>query len=152
MKLKKTINHKERGVTMLRNLIAISAAFGGGITVGGAAAAFFTILQVVPRLVQVTETNSYIKTYQQIVITGFILFTIIYFTNFNLHLSKYTTILIGLIFGTFIGLLSSALAEVLNVIPILSKKLKIKDNLNYIIWALMAGKVAGSICFWIFIQ
>jgi stage V sporulation protein AB len=65
-------------------------------------------------------------------------------------LSKYLTIPIGLILGIFIGLLSSALAEVLNVIPVLSKKLKIKDNLKYIVWTLMLGKVAGSLYFWIF--
>lgn len=135
---------------MVRNIVAITAALGGGIAVGGAAAAFFTILQVVPRLVQVTETYEHIKTYQFISITGFILFTIIYFSNFKLHLHKYATIPIGIVFGIFIGLVSSALAEVLNVIPILSKKLKIKDNLKYVIWTLVAGKVAGSLCFWIF--
>lgn len=137
---------------MVRNLVSILAAFGGGITVGGAAAAFITILQIIPRLVQVSETSDYIKTYQLVLITSFILFTIIYFSEFHLSLSKYITIPIGVIFGIFVGLLSSALAEVLNVIPVLSKKLKIKDNLKYVIWALVVGKLAGSLYFWLYVQ
>ncbi len=135
---------------MVKNIISVVSAFGGGFTVGGAAAAFISILQIIPRLLQITETYDRIKVYKFVISTSFIFFTVLYFSDFRLNLSKYITIPIGLVLGTFIGLLSSALAEVLNVIPVLSKKLKIKDNLKYIIWTLMLGKVAGSLYFWIF--
>lgn len=137
---------------MSKYLIPIGIAFGGGVTVGSAAAAFVTILQVVPRLIQVTNTKRRIILYQWAITTGFILFTIIYFSDFHLNLSKYITIPIGIICGVFIGLLSSALAEVLNVIPVLSKKLKIKDSLKYVIWTLMVGKVVGSLYFWLYVK
>ncbi len=131
-------------------LLLISIAFGGGVTVGSAAAAFITILQIVPRLVQITNTKNQIKIYQLNIAISFVLFVVIYFSNFHMNLPKIIVILIGLFCGTFIGLLSSALAEVLNVIPVMAKKLKIKENLKYVIWALMAGKVMGSLYFWIF--
>ena len=51
--------------------------------------------------------------------------------------------------GTFLGLFSSALAEVLNVIPVFSKKFKMKHQLKFIIVALMFGKVAGSLLYWL---
>ncbi|MDR7857148.1 stage V sporulation protein AB [Tissierella sp.] len=137
---------------MGKYLIPVIAAFGGGVTVGSAAAAFITILQIMPRLIKISESNEYIKVYQYMIIASFILFTIIYFSDFHLSLSKHTTIPMGFVCGIFIGMVSSALAEVLNVIPVLSKKLKIKDNLKYIIWTLMLGKVAGSLYFWIFIK
>lgn len=127
-------------------------AFGGGVAVGSAAAAFITILLILPRLAQVTDTREYIKIYQSTIVFSFIVSMFIYFTDIHMTLPKYFMILIGLIYGTFVGLLSSALAEVLNVIPVLSKKIKIKDSLKYVIWALMAGKVAGSLFYWIYLN
>lgn len=137
---------------MVRYIIVIIVAFGGGVTVGSAAAAFIAILQVVPRLVQISSTNDHIKTYQYILVTGFVLFTAIYFSDFHLNLSKYMTIPIGFTYGVFIGLLSSALAEVLNVIPVLAKKFKLKNRMTYIMFTLMAGKIAGALYFWILMK
>ncbi len=131
-------------------LLLISIAFGGGVTVGSAAAAFLTILKIIPRLVQLSNTRKHIKIYQNVVSISFILFTIIYFSNFYMVFNPTIVMVIGLLYGTFIGLISSALAEVLNVIPVLSKKFKIKDNMKYVIWALMGGKVVGSLYFWLF--
>lgn len=135
---------------MVAKLLLITIAFGGGLTVGSAAAAFITILQIVPRLVQITNTWRQIKVYQLTISVSFVLFVALYFSNFHMNLPKIIVMLIGLLYGTFIGLLSSALAEVLNVIPVMSKKLKIKDNLRYVIWTLMVGKVAGSLYFWLY--
>jgi len=135
---------------MFKHTILLIMAFGGGVTVGTAAAAFFSVLQVIPRLVQVTQTRNSIVLYQYMIIISFILFTFVYFFDFNLNLSKYLAIPMGLIYGIIIGLISSALAEVLNVIPVLSKKLKIKDDLKYIIITLVVGKVAGSLYYWLF--
>lgn len=135
------------GVKLLLGTIG----FGGGLAVGSAAAAFITILQIVPRLAQITNTWKYIKLYQMILSISFILFVMIYFSEFHVNLPKIMIMIIGLLYGVFIGLVSSALAEVLNVIPAMSKKFKMKDSLKYVIWALMAGKVAGSLYFWLFL-
>ena len=135
---------------MVTKLLLILIGFGGGLTVGSAAAAFITILQIVPRLVQITNTKNQIKIYEFTITLSFVLFVILYFSNFHINLPKIIVMIIGLFCGTFIGLLSSALAEVLNVIPVMAKKLKIKENLRYVIWTLMAGKVTGSLYFWLF--
>ena len=134
---------------MIRYITLITIAFGGGVTVGSAAAAFITLLQVVPRLVQISNTRYLIKTYESIIVFGFVLFTIIYFSEFHLNLNKYMMIPIGFIYGTFIGMLSSALAEVLNVIPILAKKFKLKNQMSYIMVTLMIAKIVGALYFWI---
>jgi stage V sporulation protein AB len=134
---------------MTKNILSIVAIFGGGVTVGSAAAAFITLLQIVPRLIQITETQDYVKLYQYTMVSGFVLFTFIYFSNFHVGLNKIFVGLIGLVFGIFIGLFSSALAEVLNVVPVLSKKFKLKDRLKYVIGALLLGKVTGSIYYWL---
>mgnify|MGYP000980189750 FL=1 len=51
--------------------------------------------------------------------------------------------------GTFVGLFASALAEVLNVVPVFAKKFKVKHELKFIIGALIFGKVVGSLFYWL---
>lgn len=137
---------------MMKNILLMLIALSGGITAGSAAAAFLALLEVIPRLMQISDTRNYIKLYQGVLTFGFVLFTLIYFTEFHLNLSKYVAIPSGFLYGMFIGIFSSALAEVLNVIPVLAKKLKLRDNLVYVIYTLMAGKVIGSIFYWLHIK
>ncbi len=135
---------------MLKYIILIPVSLGGGIAVGTALAAFLAILQIIPRLIQLTNTNNYIKLYYWNIIIAVILFNVLYMFEYSINIDKYIMIFLGGVYGIFIGLLSSALAEVLNVIPILSKKFKIKNNLKYTIYALMVGKVIGSLYYFIF--
>lgn len=137
---------------MLKYLALILIGFGGGITVGTATAAFFTILLILPRLAQITDTRDKIKIYKFTLVISSILSIFAYFYKFSFNLPKIVTAPIGLFLGIFVGLLSSALAEVLNVIPVLSKKLKVKDSLKYILWALLGGKVAGSLFYWLLLN
>lgn len=134
------------------NIFLVLIALGGGVTVGSAAAAFLALLEVIPRLMQISDTRDYIKLYQGVLTFGFVLFTVIYFSEFHLNLSKYLTIPAGFLCGMFIGIFSSALAEVLNVIPVLTKKFKLRDSLIYVIYTLMAGKVIGSLFYWFYIK
>lgn len=137
---------------MMNYLALILIAFGGGVMVGTATSAFISILQIVPRLTQITNTREKINLYQFTIVISFILSILVYFGDFSLHLPQILTVPIGLICGIFVGLFSSALAEVLNVIPVLSKKLKVKDSLKLIIWSLMGGKVAGALIYWLLLN
>lgn len=133
-------------------LLMVIIALGGGLTVGGAIAAFVSMLEIIPRLVHLSRTHQYKIAYQNAFTVGVIVFTIIYFYDYNMDLGNIIVGLIGLVFGTFIGIFSSALAEVLNVIPVMAKKFKLKDDLKIIIYALLFGKVAGSLYYWIILK
>lgn len=136
---------------MISALMAI-VGLGGGIIVGGAIAAFISLLGIIPRLIQISRTHQYKILYQNAFISGATIFTIVYFFDFSIELSNVLVCIIGMIFGVFIGLFSSALAEVLNVIPVMSKKLKIKDDLKLIVYALLLGRVAGSLYYWLILK
>lgn len=47
--------------------------------------------------------------------------------------------------GIFTGCLAGALAEVLNVFPIISRRFSVRRYIPYIIYAVAAGKMIGSI-------
>ena len=57
-----------------------------------------------------------------------------------------------ILMGGFIGLLASALAEVLNVIPVLLGRLDLQNYTKYIFISLASGKVVGSLIDWIFMN
>lgn len=134
------------------DLLAIIIGLSGGLVVGAAFAGFISMLEIIPRLVHISRTYEYKILYQNAFSLGVITFTIVYLFDYNIKLNNIMVAIIGIIFGTFIGMFSSALAEVLNVIPVLSKKLKVKDELKIIIYALLFGKVAGSLYYWLIIR
>lgn len=129
-------------------ILPIVSSLGGGVVVGGALAAFISLLKIIPRLIQVTETEEFTVLYQYIYCLGGIIFMIIYFSDIHFNIGKILTAIIGLFIGIYIGLFSSAIAEVLNVLPLIYKKFKVKDYMKWIIYAVLAGKVAGSLYFW----
>lgn len=110
------------------DILSIVAAFSGGAIVGGAMAAFITLLQVIPRLLHIIDKRESIKFLEDVFIAGSVVFSFIYFTDWNLMIAKIGLLLIGLLTGIFTGFFSSALAESLNVLPVIAKKFKIKKN------------------------
>ncbi|WP_093750645.1 stage V sporulation protein AB [Tepidimicrobium xylanilyticum] len=137
------------GVSDGKGIIISFISFSTGVTIGSAAAAFFTLLQIIPRLIQITGTKEKIKKYEFVAALGGALASLIYFYYFKLSISKYLTVLVGILIGFFYGLFASALAEVLNVTPVFAKKFKVKHQLKFIIWALILGKVFGSLFYWL---
>nr|WP_306432282.1 stage V sporulation protein AB [Wansuia hejianensis] len=125
-------------------------SLSGGVVAGGALAAFITLLQLLPRLTQVTNTRKYVRLYQYIFTIGSLASTIMYFSSYHFNLKRSVVIIVGIFIGIFIGSFSSALAEVLNVIPVLAKKFKIKNEIKYIIYVLALGKVLGSLYFFLY--
>lgn len=55
---------------------------------------------------------------------------------------------VGLFDGIFVGMLAAALTEVLNVLPILAKRLRMTSYLFGLLLAMVFGKVAGSLFDW----
>jgi len=127
----------------------ILIGLGGGLLEGAGVASFLTLLDIVPRLTQLTNSYKYVSFYQNILILSSVSVTLGLFFNIKLYLSKFLLIPIGLFFGMYIGLLAGALAEILNVIPVLERRLKLKKNIYYPMIAISLGKVIGSLIQWL---
>ncbi len=134
----------------MKNILPIISSFGGGVLVGGAYAAFITLIKIFPRMIQLTETKRYLKLYEIIFMLSSWLFTLAYFYGFNIGIKALVPI-VGLFSGIFLGVFSSALAETFNVIPSISKKFKIKKQMKLVILSLLAGKVCGALYYFIFL-
>ncbi len=122
--------------------------FSNGIIAGSGLVALLTILDIIPRLAQLTNTYSEIKIYENIIIIGAVLAAITSLAGVSINLGKFTVVIVGFFIGIFIGLLASALAEVLNIIPVLIRRFRLEGYAGYIIYSLIAGKVLGALLNW----
>ena len=134
---------------MIEKLLAILIGFSGGVSVGAGYVAFLTVLNVIPRLTQLTKSVRYVHFYEAAVILGAVIGTIFSLWDFTLNLSFLLLAGFGILSGIFNGMLAAALTEVLNVFPILAKRIGMQDSLGYILIALVLGRILGSLFQWI---
>ncbi|WP_221565303.1 stage V sporulation protein AB [Alkalihalobacillus sp. TS-13] len=134
----------------IKIIIVMLIGLGGGLAVGAGFVAILTVFGIIPRLMQITKTYSKLKGYEIGIITG-VLFSSWYgLRDLTISSSQWLLIPIGIASGTFIGMLAAALTEVLNVLPILMKRVGFKEQVLILLMAILFGKVVGSLFHWIF--
>ncbi|WP_442601164.1 stage V sporulation protein AB [Paenibacillus sp. KN14-4R] len=121
----------------------------GGIAVGSGMVAFLVVLDIIPRLMQVSKSFSCIRRYEEAVVFGSLLFTILDFEGVIFTLPVFSTAVIGLFSGCFVGMLAGALTEVINVLPILAKRIGLDSYMIWLLMAMILGKVFGSLLEWL---
>lgn len=131
-------------------LFIILIGGAGGLAVGAGFVAFLTVLGIIPRLTQLTKTMNLISLYEWAVVMGALLGTVGSLRDPILNFSPYITIPLGITGGIYIGMLAAALTEVLNVLPILAKRVRVDDRIISLLMAIVLGKVCGSLFHWIF--
>lgn len=129
----------------------IIVGLAGGIAVGSGFVAFLTVLDIIPRLGQATGLQK-TKSFEAAVVLGALVFTFIDFHSFQFGIFPIAAALIGLFCGIFVGMLAAALTEVLNVFPILAKRLHLGRFIAWLLMAMVFGKVAGSLFDWLVFQ
>ncbi|WP_339227920.1 stage V sporulation protein AB [Oceanobacillus sp. FSL K6-2867] len=130
------------------NLLQILIGFSGGLAVGAGFVAFITVLGIIPRLIQLSKTDKLIKVYSASVILGLMAGTYFSFADLSLNQPVLVLLLWGLFHGIFNGMLAAALTEVLNVFPILSRRVRLDHYLLILLMAIVFGKIFGSLFQW----
>ncbi|MCA1030599.1 stage V sporulation protein AB [Bacillus timonensis] len=134
----------------IKFITIIFIGLSGGLAVGAGFVAFLTVLGVIPRLTQLTKTSKYIHFYEWGVVLGAVSGGWFSLQDVSFNLSALLLIPIGLASGTFVGMLAAALTEVLNVLPIMAKRIGIAEKIVILLMAIVFGKITGSLFHWIF--
>ena len=133
---------------VLHGIIMVFLGFAGGIAVGAGVIALFVVLDIIPRLAQLTRSYDKVHWYEGAMIAGSVFGTVADFWHWGLYVWKPLSGVVGLLNGIFVGMLAAALTEVLNVLPILAKRVHLQKYLFFLLLAMVLGKVAGSFFDW----
>ncbi len=124
-------------------LMGISA---GGVTSAGVFA-LITVIGVIPRLAGKTHTARWLHWYEWAVILGGIWGNAVNLFQIPKGGGQFLLILYGLGSGMFISSLIMSLAEVLNVVPVMCRRIRLTTGIPYIVLGLALGKMAGALLF-----
>ncbi|QDP40518.1 stage V sporulation protein AB [Radiobacillus deserti] len=127
----------------------ILIGFASGLIVGTGFVGFLTVLGIIPRLVQLSKTHNYMKIIELSVIFGALFGVYLAFTDIHFQASKPVIVIWGSLHGIFIGMLAAALTEVLNVFPLLAKRIGMEIHILWFLMAIVFGKIFGSIFQWV---
>lgn len=132
--------------------LVILIGLAGGLAVGGGFVAFIVVLDIIPRLAQLTHTRHRIAWLESAVVCGVIYWTFADYNDWSWHALPLGAAVIGSFAGIFVGMLAAALTEVLNVLPIIAKRIRLLNVLKWLLLAMVLGKVCGSLFDWIVFQ
>ena len=136
-------------MSLLDSFLLAFIGLAGGVAVGSGFVAFLTVLDIVPRLTAMTRTRKRVPWYETALVMGALLFTLADFRGWIFSLLPVATGFIGLLCGIFVGFLTGALTEVVNVLPILAKRIRMESRIFWLLMAMVLGKVAGSLFQWL---
>ncbi|MEI7024616.1 stage V sporulation protein AB [Paenibacillus sp. y28] len=133
---------------LLQNAVLAFIGIAGGVAVGGGLVAFLVVLDIIPRLAQMTKGFKQVSWFESAIIVGTLYWTAADFLDWKWRLPVLVTCFFGLLTGMFTGMLAGALTEVLNVLPIMAKRLHLGGWIGWLLMAMALGKVVGSLFEW----
>ncbi len=131
-------------------VIRILIGVGAGVTISGGVVAFITIIGIIPMLAHHTKTGKYFIYYENTIIVGAIIGSILSIWDIKIPMNNIIISGFVFFFGVFVGGLIIALAEVLNVFPIINRRVKVRKGISFLILALALGKLTGSLFYWLY--
>lgn len=131
------------GRQLLLALIGLSA----GVGVAAGLFSFIIGLGIVSDFADRTHTGKHILLYETSVALGGILGNIFFIYQIPLRMGNALPAVFGIFAGIFVGCWSMALAEILNVLPIFVRRVKLIKCIPYIILSMALGKGIGACLF-----
>lgn len=123
-------------------------SIASGLLVSAGVFAFIAAIGIIPRMAWRTGTRHYVRFYEDIIVLGGLFGTTAMFVDYRLPPSELLIGSVALFNGLFVGVLAMALTEVLNVMPILMRRARLKKGLQWVILSFALGKVVGSLVYY----
>ena len=129
----------------LQNTIYTIIGLCGGLLVAGGLFAFLALAGVITRLAAGTTTAKYITFYEDMSLLGCVGGNLLFLYGFSLPSGNVFLGIYGIGAGIFTGCLAAALAEVVNMMPVLSERVGLKKGMTGIMTMFAIGKLVGSL-------
>ena len=120
-----------------------------GTLIAGGIVGLLVGLAIIPRYAGITHTSNHILLYEDMTMLGTIFGTVFMIFSLPLPLGNPFLMICGFFFGIFLGGWILALAEVADIFPIFSRRIRLKEGIAFIILSIAIGKCSGSFLFFI---
>ncbi len=125
-------------------IVAISGLSAGMITAAGIFA-LITSIRIVNRFTIVTKTGKYTHLFENLVIVGVTVGNIMAVYDVVIPWGTIGVGLYGILSGMYVGCFAVALAETIQVIPVLVRRGRLKEGMGIIIICMALGKAIGGL-------
>lgn len=115
-----------------------------GFAVAGGMFALLIALGIISRFAGKTHTANYIFYYEDAAAIGGILGNLISIYEFPVPVGMVGVVSYGLFAGVFTGAWAMALTEIVDVIPIFSRRIRLKTGMPWIILSMALGRAVGA--------
>lgn len=131
-------------------LCFLGLSFGGVIS--GAVFAFIVSIGVIQRLVQKTKTAQHAMLFEDAVLLGGVIGSVISLYQIPVHpflfgSGGFLLVVFGFCAGIYVGCLAISLVEVINTIPIITRRIRMKHGIHWILAGIAFGKMIGSLLY-----
>lgn len=126
-------------------LFEVVVGFSSGVLIGAIFIALLIIFNMIPRILQLFYLPFKGKVIAFALVCGGVLGTFLSFTSITVEVNYIFLVVWGIFHGIFNGMLAAALLEVLHVFPLLAHRVGLKKYTGLFLFALLLGKVCGSI-------
>lgn len=149
-----------------RKILLGIVGFSSGLLVSGGIFMALIVVGLIPRFAEKTHTAEKVFQYENVVVAGTIMGTLTgtydtytgaFFEWVNSIVGREAwqyggrifLIFYGIFAGCFVGCMALAIAEMLDSIPIFSRRIKFRKGLGFAVLSIALGKLAGSLIYFI---
>ena len=129
-------------------IVMMFIGFGAGAAIGLAVTAFIISVGIITKMVNVTGTKKYNNLYQNMILIGITTGTLAMIIDINFHINEVWLGILGFFSGVFVGIVAISLVEIINVLPVIKERIRIRTGLVYVVISIALGKMVGSIIYW----
>ncbi len=133
---------------ILLDLISGFVGFCEGLLTGGSVIALVVILEVIPRICEFSGTEKYTWIYDDFTVLGAVWGSLSAYISIKFNFGIIPVIVWGLFSGTFVGIVAVALADVLDVIPVVLKRLRIENYVTVFVITMLLGRMLGALVYY----
>lgn len=134
----------------IREIVAAAAGLVSGTAAAAGSFALISSIGVIPRMAAKSSTSSHVTVYETAVICGGTAGNILTILGMaQIPAGAAVLAVSGVFAGVFVGCLAAALAEVLQVWPLIFRRSRIKCGLQAGMFCFAMGKLAGALYYFI---
>lgn len=135
--------------SLITSVLLAIIGLGSGAAIAAGVFALITKIGVITQIAHRTDTDAFVPIYETSVLLGGFIGTLLTIFSFSMALPEIIIALAGLCYGIFLGCVSTALAESLDVTAILTRRLKLHNGIPFIVLSMAIGKTLGSLIYYI---